>query len=134
VSRVRDLWAEVDALRVALAAAEAKLATFGMVELAVRNPNVSSYITEWEGRALRAEAALADERRQLTAALEAERLHADALADGHRVVCAEGGRGNRDAALNCMETATRLLAAHAARRAAAAPLSDAGASSEVARG
>ena len=52
---------------------EAKLATFGMVELAVRNPNVSSYITEWEGRALSAEAKLASERKhadELYAALD----------------------------------------------------------------
>lgn len=33
--------------------------TWGIVEIAVRNPNVSSYMNHWEGRALKAEAALA---------------------------------------------------------------------------
>lgn len=32
--------------------------TCGIVELAIRNPNVASYIEHWEGRALRAEAQL----------------------------------------------------------------------------
>jgi hypothetical protein len=33
--------------------------TWGIVEIAVRNPNVASYTEHWEGRALKAEASLA---------------------------------------------------------------------------
>jgi hypothetical protein len=33
--------------------------TWGVIEIAVRNPNVSSYMEHWEGRALKAEAELA---------------------------------------------------------------------------
>lgn len=36
--------------------AEQRIATWGVVELAVRNVNVSSYVEHWEGRALKAEA------------------------------------------------------------------------------
>lgn len=35
-----------------------QMATFGIVELAIRNPNVSSYIAHWEGRTLKAESQL----------------------------------------------------------------------------
>ena len=33
--------------------------TWGIVEISVRNPNVASYIEHWEGRAIKAESALA---------------------------------------------------------------------------
>ena len=93
---------------------EAKLATFGMVELAVRNPNVSSYITEWEGRALSAEAKLASERK-----------HADELAEVHRQV-AHAEEFAPDSELEPFEASEHLdrvrsmsmraFKAHAARR------------------
>jgi len=40
--------------------------TWGVIEVAIRNPNVSSYMDEWEGRTIKAEA----ERDRLRAALE----------------------------------------------------------------
>ena len=41
-------------------AVERQWQTWGIVEIAIRNVNVKSYMDEWEGRALRAEAALRD--------------------------------------------------------------------------
>jgi hypothetical protein len=38
--------------------------TWGIIEVAVRNPNVAEYMQHWEGRALRAEAALSDRAAQ----------------------------------------------------------------------
>ena len=41
-----------------LAELERDLRSWGIIELAVRNPNVASHIEHWEGRALKAEAEL----------------------------------------------------------------------------
>ncbi len=79
-TEVDPVFAELDALRVALAAAEAKLS---------------------------------DERRQLTAALEAERLHADALAGLFEPIAS----GRLVPWLPCKH-AEDAMAMHAARRAA----------------
>jgi hypothetical protein len=40
--------------------------TAGIIEVAVRNPNVSSYMDHWEGRTLKAESELATLRARLT--------------------------------------------------------------------
>lgn len=52
-----ELLAHIDSLTSKLAQAEKDMATFGIVELAARNPNVSSYVEHWEARATQAEQA-----------------------------------------------------------------------------
>lgn len=47
------------------------LKTCGVAELSLQNPNVASYSSHWEGRALNAELALAECRTSLDAALKA---------------------------------------------------------------
>ena len=57
--KIVALQAEIDALRAQLDEARAELArwaTWGTIEVAIRNPNVASYIEHWEKRALSAEA------------------------------------------------------------------------------
>lgn len=51
-----------EAMEAELAACREKLAqweTWGIIEVAIRNPNVASYVKEWESRALNAEQQLA---------------------------------------------------------------------------
>jgi DNA-binding transcriptional ArsR family regulator len=55
---VQDMEGTIDALRAQLAVYEAA----GIVEIAARNPSVMEYVRHWEGRAERAEAALATAR------------------------------------------------------------------------
>ena len=50
------LASDYDALRAQLDEARAEWATWGTIEVAIRNPNVASYIEHWEKRALSAEA------------------------------------------------------------------------------
>ena len=60
---------QIEAIRAQLDEARAELtrwATWGTIEVAIRNPNVASYIEHWEKRALSAEA----ERDALRAAVE----------------------------------------------------------------
>ena len=57
--KIAALQSEIDALRAQLDEARAELtrwATWGTIEVAIRNPNVASYIEHWEKRALSAEA------------------------------------------------------------------------------
>jgi len=71
------------------------LTTAGIVEVAVRNPNVSSYMDHWEGRALKAEAALAaspapltrEKLRELLGAQEAAlQAHREAMPQEHEIL------------------------------------------------
>ena len=58
----------------------------GIIEIAVRNPNVSSWMVEWENRALKAEAtisALEAENKRLREALEPFARFAEFVAENH---------------------------------------------------
>ena len=59
-------------------------ATFGIVEVAVRNRNVKEYVEHWEGRALKAEAALA-QRAEAVAWIPVNERLPDS--DGDYIVC-----------------------------------------------
>jgi phosphoglycolate phosphatase-like HAD superfamily hydrolase len=81
---VRQKWAERDAWEdsatqriTALMAEIEQWKTWGIIEIAVRNPNVASYMEHWEGRATKAEALvesvhreLADRRKELDTAYD----------------------------------------------------------------
>lgn len=70
----RTLDQEIEALRQRIEELEREnrdFRTWGVIELAIRNPNVTSYIAEWEGRALAAEAEAAQLREALRNALAA---------------------------------------------------------------
>jgi hypothetical protein len=115
-TEVDPVFAELDATRAALASAEAKLAAekasrIGWAESAER----------WRNHYYETLALLADER-----------LHADALAAGYKA--GDGGRCGVCGVREDEHHEYCPAASHAARRAANAPLSDAGASSEVANG
>lgn len=76
----------------ALEAENAQWRTWGMIEIATRNPNVASYMEHWEGRATKAE----QERDALQA--QAERLAApvsEAEIDACEVTVCDG-RNRRD--------------------------------------
>jgi hypothetical protein len=65
LEHVRKVEAALD--EVATLRAELELfRTAGIIEVAVRNPNVSSYMDHWEGRTLKAESELATLRARLT--------------------------------------------------------------------
>ena len=58
---------QIERLELALSAARRELAdwkTWGIVEIAIRNVNVKSYVEHWEGRALKAERELQQARRE----------------------------------------------------------------------
>jgi len=107
VTMLRDLLAEVDALRAALAAAESDVK-----RLNAECEMLNNMLLDDREKLADAEAKLADERKQLTAALEDERRHADML---HRALHAYA---LNDAATGTQPPASALAAmdAHAARR------------------
>jgi hypothetical protein len=45
--------------------------TWGVIEIAIRNPNVNSYMKEWEGRALKAEKELKELHAAFAESIEA---------------------------------------------------------------
>lgn len=80
------------ALRTQLAEAReeiAQWATWGVIEIAVRNPNVASYMDHWEKRATLAEAKLARAREALKTELDIVneknrgRTHYEGCAENH---------------------------------------------------
>ena len=54
---------ELAELRLAVEGLERAIKNWGIVEFSIRNSNVSSYMNEWETRALRAEEILRDRKR-----------------------------------------------------------------------
>ena len=71
-------WEEAATALTALQAENTLLKTAGVIEVAVRNPNVSEYIEHWEGRVERAE----DERDAAVARVEAVETRAINIAAG----------------------------------------------------
>lgn len=75
--RVAELFAQIESLvdeRTAMQTELSQWRTWGIVEIAVRNPNVASYMDEWEGRATKAEAELSTLRAEREALMPALRF------------------------------------------------------------